>query len=168
MIRLLTFFYPFYIVNAVYDATVVFDDGYPSLMDVLHGKKIMSRIRARRYEVKDLPDSEEELSEWLRNLFKEKDDVVEKFYQTKELDRPGFRIPKRYNDLVMHIFWIIVTLVPLLFYLVNVLFYGSLLHKAVIVLVFVLVNLLAKFMIGFTQLEKGSAYGKVITKKKAE
>lgn len=26
----------------------------------------------RRYEVKDLPDSEEELSEWLRNLFKEK------------------------------------------------------------------------------------------------
>lgn len=30
------------------------------------------------------------------------------------------------------------------------------------------VNLLAKFMIGFTQLEKGSAYGKVITKKKAE
>lgn len=47
MIRLLTFFYPFFIVNAVYDATVVFDDGYPSLMDVLHGKKIMSRIRAR-------------------------------------------------------------------------------------------------------------------------
>lgn len=154
--------------NAVYDATVVFDEGYPSLMDVLHGKKILSRIRARRYEVKDLPDSEEELSEWLRNLFKEKDDVVEKFYQTKELDRPGYLIPKRYNDLVMHIFWIIVTLVPLLFYLVNVLFYGSLLHKAVIVLVFVLVNVLAKFMIGFTQLEKGSAYGKVITKKKAE
>lgn len=30
------------------------------------------------------------------------------------------------------------------------------------------VNVLAKFMIGFTQLEKGSAYGKVITKKKAE
>lgn len=26
----------------------------------------------RRYEVKDLPDSEEELSEWLRNMFKEK------------------------------------------------------------------------------------------------
>lgn len=48
MIRLLTFFNLFFfIVNAVYDATVVFDDGYPSLMDVLHGKKIMSRIRAR-------------------------------------------------------------------------------------------------------------------------
>lgn len=34
-------------VNAVYVATVVFDEGYPSLMDVLHGKKILSRIRAR-------------------------------------------------------------------------------------------------------------------------
>lgn len=34
--------------------------------------------------------------------------------------------------------------------------------------VFFSVNVLAKFMIGFTQLEKGSAYGKVITKKKAE
>lgn len=40
-------FFFLFTVNAVYDATVVFDEGYPSLMDVLHGKKIMSRIRAR-------------------------------------------------------------------------------------------------------------------------
>lgn len=66
------------------------------------------------------------------------DDVVERFYQTKELDRPGYLIPKRYNDLVMHLFWIIVTLVPLFFYLVNVFFHGSLLHQAVIVIIFFL------------------------------
>ncbi|KAK3098337.1 hypothetical protein FSP39_018577 [Pinctada imbricata] len=148
--------------TAIYDITTVFENGNPPLMDAIRGKKQICRMRLRRFPVANLPDSEEELSDWLRNLFKEKDEIVDKFLKTGEMELVPYKVPKRAYDLIVHMMWAALTLPPLFYYVTCTLLFGSFLQKFVIVIIFAIVMLLAKFMIGYTEIKKGSSYGKEI------
>ncbi|CAL4075868.1 unnamed protein product, partial [Meganyctiphanes norvegica] len=60
---------------AIYDMTISYDlskSAPPQLVSMLHGKKLSAEAYVRRYELKDLPDDDNEISEWMHQLFREK------------------------------------------------------------------------------------------------
>lgn len=147
-------------VKAVYDCTIGFkDEAEPSLMNVLRGNKIIGHMRIRRHEISKMPDTEEELGDWLRNLFKEKDDLLDNFQKTGQYDLPAYHVPRKYNDLLIWFAWAIVTGVPLFYFLSQIFISGTFLQKVFTVGFFVFLSVAAKWLIGFTETKKGSKYG---------
>lgn len=147
-------------VNAVYDCTIEFKgDVEPSLMNVLRGKKIIGHMRIRRHEINNLPDSEEDLGVWLRDLFKEKDELVDEFKKTGKFDLPAYHVPRKYNDLLIWLAWAIVTCLPLFYFLGQIFVSGTFLQQVFIIGFFLFMSVAAKWLIGWTETKKGSKYG---------
>lgn len=147
-------------VNAVYDCTIGFKgDQEPSLMNVLRGKKIIGHMRIRRHEISKMPDSEEELGVWLRDLFKEKDDLLENFNKTGKFDLPAYHPPRKYTNLFIWLGWLIVTGVPLFYLLSQIFLLGTFLQQVFTIGFFVFLTIAAKWLIGWTETKKGSDYG---------
>ncbi len=65
---------------AVYDITIGFPDRVPSLLELATGKVTDVYLHVRRFEITSLPMSEAELSEWLRRIFLEKDQLLSHFH----------------------------------------------------------------------------------------
>jgi len=64
---------------AVYDITIAYPDGVPSVTDLLRGAVRRFHLYVRRYAVDDLPDDDEGLSAWLHERFVEKDELLDAF-----------------------------------------------------------------------------------------
>merc|ERR1719347_1994650 len=60
-----------------------------SFKNIICGRSTSASIFLRKYDVKDIPDKEEESGEWIRNLFLEKDQIVEKYQE--EIPHPFSR-----------------------------------------------------------------------------
>ncbi len=67
--------------DAVYDITIAYKDGVPTLGQYVAGAAKAAHFHIRRYTKQDLPHSEESLSEWLSNRFQEKDRLLDTFYR---------------------------------------------------------------------------------------
>jgi 1-acyl-sn-glycerol-3-phosphate acyltransferase len=68
-------------ITAVYDLTIGYVEGVPSLWQYITGAVEKIHLHVRRFPVDELPKLEEELSLWLRERFQEKDELLEFFYQ---------------------------------------------------------------------------------------
>jgi len=68
--------------DAVYDITIGYEKGVPTLWQYIKGAVRVAHFHVRRYPVKDLPGSQEELSKWLIERFTEKDRLLDHFYHT--------------------------------------------------------------------------------------
>ncbi len=66
--------------DAVYDLTIGYKDGVPTLGQYSLGACPLAHIHVRRFAVAELPQKEEELDTWLLDRFREKDDLLESFY----------------------------------------------------------------------------------------
>ena len=77
--------------DAVYDATIGYVDGVPSLWQWCRGDVQRVYLHVRRYPVTDLPQEEEELAEWLKDRWYEKDALLDHFY--REGDWPQSETP---------------------------------------------------------------------------
>lgn len=156
-------------VPTVFDITIGFpsDEPEPTLMDAIRGKKIRSAMKVKRYEIKDIPaDTEEECAKWLRDIYKQKDDDLDTYLRTGKFEgAPAMDVPKRKYDLYCYIFWVITTTIPLFYYIRYLVLYASLVHQISVVVVILLLIFLMKWMIGFTQIKKGSTYGNEKKKK---
>lgn len=67
-------------VTAVYDLTLGYERGVPTLTQFVKGYVPRAHLHARRYPVETLPTDEEGLGEWIRARFREKDDLLDHFY----------------------------------------------------------------------------------------
>ena len=74
--------------DAVYDVTIGYVDSVPSLWQYARGLAPRAHLHVRRYPVEDLPVDAEALAQWLRDLFYEKDDLLEGYYQTGAFTEP--------------------------------------------------------------------------------
>ncbi|GFO33373.1 1-acyl-sn-glycerol-3-phosphate acyltransferase 3 [Plakobranchus ocellatus] len=132
----------------------------PTLKNVLHGKQLVAHFHAERIFIDDVPiESDEVCAQWLRELFKKKDDLYEEFLQTGRFPGPIHEVPKRHYDLILYIFWTIVLCVPLFWYLVGLFIAGTLTQQISAVCITVLASAIVRLMIGVTEIEKGSQYG---------
>ncbi len=68
--------------QAVYDLTIGYEDGVPSLFQYITGAVPRVHLHVRRFPMEELPRSDEELAAWLRERWVEKDQLLEDFYAT--------------------------------------------------------------------------------------
>lgn len=62
---------------AVHDVTIVYPHGVPTLLDCFTGKLRRVDIHVRRHPVGTLPDGEEALASWVRDVFVQKDQLID-------------------------------------------------------------------------------------------
>ncbi len=72
-------------ISAVYDVTIGYVDGLPSLWQWAKGEMREVHLHVRRYTVEELPAAPEALAEWLRERFEEKDARLDRFYAAGSL-----------------------------------------------------------------------------------
>jgi 1-acyl-sn-glycerol-3-phosphate acyltransferase len=68
--------------HAVYDVTIGYVDGVPSLWQYITGRVREIHVHVRRFPVDELPKLEAELKQWLMDRFYEKDALLEQYYRT--------------------------------------------------------------------------------------
>ncbi|MEO7793855.1 MAG: lysophospholipid acyltransferase family protein [Thermoanaerobaculia bacterium] len=72
-------------VAAVYDVTIGYVDGLPSLWQWAKGEMHEVHLHVRRYAIAELPAAPEALAVWLRERFVEKDARLDQFYAAGSL-----------------------------------------------------------------------------------
>ncbi|MBW2458496.1 MAG: acyltransferase [Deltaproteobacteria bacterium] len=68
-------------IDAVYDVTIGYEEGVPSLWQYAKGQVGKAHLHVRRYPVADLPNDPSQLADWLFQLFQEKDDLLAHYYE---------------------------------------------------------------------------------------
>jgi 1-acyl-sn-glycerol-3-phosphate acyltransferase len=68
-------------IKAVYDITIAYPDGVPSLGQYILGLARVAHLHVRRYEIQQLPQDETCLTNWIQERFQEKDRLLAYFYQ---------------------------------------------------------------------------------------
>jgi len=72
--------------DAVYDVTIAFPEGTPSLTQIFRITKI--NIHVRRFPIQALPFGEKEIGQWVWKLFEEKDELLKYFNTHKAFPGP--------------------------------------------------------------------------------
>lgn len=72
-------------IHAVYDVTIGYVDGLPSLWQWAKGEMREVHLHARRHAITDLPAAPEALALWLQERFAEKDARLDRFYASGSL-----------------------------------------------------------------------------------
>ncbi|KAL4233763.1 1-acyl-sn-glycerol-3-phosphate acyltransferase gamma [Mactra antiquata] len=150
-------------IPTVLDVTVGFpaDQPEPTLMDAISGRKITCSMIARRYSINDIPsDSEEACGNWLRDIYKLKDNDLIHYKKTGKFEGlPVIEVEKRYYDICWFIFWTILTCIPLYRYIMYLIFSASILHAVSVIIIVTALILLMKWMISFSEVKHGTSYG---------
>ncbi len=68
-------------ITAVYDLTIGYEDGVPSLWQYLQGLVTNIHLHVKRYPIEDLPETADDLRQWLLDRFEEKDALLDYFYE---------------------------------------------------------------------------------------
>jgi 1-acyl-sn-glycerol-3-phosphate acyltransferase len=68
--------------HAVYDVTIGYVEGVPTLWQFITGRVEKIHIHVRRFPADDLPKIEAELKQWLLDRFYEKDALLDEYYRT--------------------------------------------------------------------------------------
>jgi len=69
--------------GAVYDITIGYEDGVPTLSQYVRGFVRQAHLHVRRYPAAELPTGTDELSAWLHERYREKDELLEHFFREK-------------------------------------------------------------------------------------
>uniref|UniRef100_A0A7M4FI15 1-acyl-sn-glycerol-3-phosphate acyltransferase delta n=1 Tax=Crocodylus porosus TaxID=8502 RepID=A0A7M4FI15_CROPO len=126
------------VVSAVYDSTLNFrNNENPTLLGVLSGKKYHADLYVRRIPLEEIPEDEQECSNWLHKLYQEKDAIQEEYYRTGVYPETPIVPPRRPWTLLNWLFWALLLLYPLFKLLINMVSSGSSLTLASFAFVFI-------------------------------
>ncbi|XP_026166057.1 1-acyl-sn-glycerol-3-phosphate acyltransferase delta [Mastacembelus armatus] len=147
-------------VAAVYDTTLNFrNNEAPTLLGILNGKKYHADFYVRRIPLELIPEEEAECAAWLHKLYQEKDSFQEHYTQTGRFPGPIVDPPRRPWPLINWLFWSCLLLYPLGLLLAQLISSGSMLTIFVSVAVCSAASLGVRWMIGQTEIGRGSSYG---------
>lgn len=68
-------------IDAIYDVTIGYEKGVPTLWQYVKGYAPRAHLHVRRYPVASLPPSDDDLSTWLHERFREKDELLTHYYE---------------------------------------------------------------------------------------
>merc|ERR1712142_1239738 len=133
----------------------------PTFKNILNGKPCYAQMYLRHYKLDDIPsDTDEQCSEWLLNLYREKDEIYENCIENNGFTiGTEFPLKPRPHSLIIMLTWIILITAASLNFFYSIIFHGSIYSRCGIVLFFILFYIFAKLMIGVTETGKGSSYG---------
>ncbi|CAN9499887.1 unnamed protein product [Ophioblennius macclurei] len=145
---------------AVYDSTLNFrNNEKPTLLGIMNGKKYHADLYVRRIPLESIPEDEAECAAWLHKLYQEKDSFQEQYTQTGRFPGPRTTPPRRPWSLINWLFWLCFLLYPLGLLLAHLISSGSALIIAAAVILSTAASLGVRWMIGQTEIHKGSNYG---------
>ncbi|CAG4941835.1 unnamed protein product [Parnassius apollo] len=156
-------------IPAIYNIQLAFDRDSktpPTLLSLLYGKPVHAHMYLERIPVENVPDNEAEATKWLHDLFVVKDKMQESFLNTGDFFLESgvekvdcLQVSRRVYSLINTLGWAIVTLTPMLYYLVGLLFSGKLLYLSIGGAILAAFYILLQKSIGITQISQGSSYG---------
>ncbi|KAF0027377.1 hypothetical protein F2P81_020118 [Scophthalmus maximus] len=106
-----------------------------------------------------IPEDEAECAAWLHKLYQEKDGFQEHYTQTGRFPGTTVSPPRRPWSLINWLFWFCLLLYPLGLLLAQLIGSGSMLTIAASVALCSAASLGFRWMIGQTEIDKGSSYG---------
>lgn len=68
--------------DAVYDVTIAYMDGVPTIWQWTKGYVKLVNVHVRRYVIAELPEGDEALASWLQRRFEEKEHILEHYYRS--------------------------------------------------------------------------------------
>jgi len=74
-------------IDAIYDVTIGYEKGVPTLWQYVKGYAPRAHLHVRRYPVASLPSSDDDLSTWLHQRFQEKDELLTHYYEHGEFPK---------------------------------------------------------------------------------
>jgi len=139
------------------------DGQKPSLEHIKDGVPLKAQILMRRIPMSSIPtDDEKKCAAYLQELYRQKDEIHDAFARTGDFSSLGYKphiLPKNGYDLYCSLAWMIVILVPSFYYLLQFLWYGSLVAKAIFVAFLFLINYGTKYMVHSSDVKYGSKFG---------
>lgn len=104
----------------------------PTMKNVLLGKKISASMFMERIPIDTIPTDEKLASQWLHDLYKKKDAMLDSFLETGDWFKTsgekrveGFPMPRRIYPLLNTIAWSFIVLLPVGRYLISLLLSGD-------------------------------------------
>lgn len=160
-------------IDYIYDVTVCVPAGgtAPTLKNILYGRRCYAEVLVRRIPLAEVPmESDEATGQWLQGLYREKDNNFESFVQNGKFVTEGgvsanrrrlcnVETKRRLQPLINQIFWALLTVPPLVSYLVALIATGSPYVIASILISTLLLYVGRRQLMGLTQIEKGSTFG---------
>ena len=154
-------------ISYVYDATLGIhpsDGGEATLTNILLGKKTVGDIYLRRYKTSDIPKDEEGAQNWLMNLYREKDELLGYYKETRgtkfsENDVPVITVPKTLGVLVNTVLLNLSICTPILYKLCLMLLSGNNFEMCVVISIVLALYVIMKKFIDLTKISKASKYG---------
>lgn len=149
---------------AVYDSTLNFrNNESPTLLGVLSGRKYHADLYVRRIPLDTIPEDEAGCAAWLHKLYQEKDSFQEHYAQTGRFPGTVKSPPRRPWSLINWVFWSCLLVYPLFPLFVQLLSSGSMLTVVSSVTLCIAVSVMARWMIGQTEIDRGSSYGNKVS-----
>ncbi|XP_062319005.1 1-acyl-sn-glycerol-3-phosphate acyltransferase delta [Osmerus eperlanus] len=147
-------------VAAVYDSTLNFrNNENPTLLGLLNGKKYHADLYVRRIPLELVPEDEAECSAWLHKLYQEKDQFQELYAQTGRFPGPTLSLPRRAWSLLNWLVWAGLLLYPLGLVLAQLVQSGSTCNILASLCLCSMASAGVRWMIGQTEINRGSSYG---------
>ncbi|CAG9784974.1 unnamed protein product [Diatraea saccharalis] len=124
-------------IPAIYNIQLAFEKDAktpPTLTSLLYGKPVHAHLLIQRIPVESVPEDENEAAKWMHDLFVTKDKMQDSFLNTGDfflesgVERiESFSMHRRIYSLINTLGWVVVTLTPMLYYLLGLLLSGKLL-----------------------------------------
>ncbi|CAF0979391.1 unnamed protein product [Rotaria sordida] len=151
-------------ITAVYDLTIGFKHtgAEPTLLSVLKGRSCQAEIFVKRIPTSEIPQDTEGCSNWVHQLYQEKDKIYDYFLKHGTFEGnglPRIEIQRNYYDLLIELAWMLIIGVPSLIYLFKFLWTSSLLAQLAFVALIFIATIGVRAMIAVTETERGSHYG---------
>ncbi|XP_033113260.1 1-acyl-sn-glycerol-3-phosphate acyltransferase gamma-like [Anneissia japonica] len=156
------------VVPAMYDVTLCCKDE-PTFMQVVSAKKMKFHVLTRRIAADNIPtDTDEESAAFCHKLYQEKDDAVDYFHKHDTLEGyqgkyVGTKLSVNNGPVLVFIFWSTLLFTPFAFYMIYLLYTGTIYTYLALTVGTYLAYLLCKRMISETVTSKGSTYGSTIS-----
>ncbi|XP_045469955.1 1-acyl-sn-glycerol-3-phosphate acyltransferase delta-like isoform X2 [Harmonia axyridis] len=157
-------------VPALYDCLTVFkedDPVEPTMRNIMKGKSVTAHLYFRRIPLEEIPESEEEMDKFLKNLFVIKDKMKEGFLKHGDFFKYTENLPRyepivtkrRYYSLLNSLGWSFIVLIPMISYIFNLLLSGQLIYFFTALGIIGIFYFLLQHLLNMSDINKSSAYG---------
>jgi lysocardiolipin and lysophospholipid acyltransferase len=76
-------------IDAVYDVTIGYEGGVPSLWQFIEGLPKVAHMHVRRFSMSGLPEADDAVAGWLLDRYREKDELLQGFYRDGRFPGPS-------------------------------------------------------------------------------
>ncbi|KAL1491302.1 hypothetical protein ABEB36_011919 [Hypothenemus hampei] len=156
-------------IPGIYDVLVVFKENEPvapTMTSLLLGQSVTAHMYIKRLPLDEVPNSEPQQEEYLRQLFVRKDKMKNSFLETGDFFKTSgvkrvepWRPRRRIWPILNQVFWLIVVLIPLFYYLIKMLFGGQFVYFSIGAGLIFIFYMLLKRTIKMSETKHGSSYG---------